>query len=138
LEDRQRRNNLRLDGLMENETESWEETELKVIKVFENNLNIKGVTIERAHRTGKLGSKSPRTIVMKLLNYKDKVQILKNAHKLKGTDIFINEDYSIETMMIRKKLIEEMKVNRSNGMYSIVIYDKIIVKEFRQSLNKNI
>ena len=67
------------------------------------NLNIKRVTIERAHRTGKISSKNPRTIVMNLLNYKDKIKILK-----------------------------------SNGMYSIVIYDKLIVKEFRKNQNAKI
>ena len=137
LEDRQR-NNLRLNGLKENESESWEQTELKVIKVFKNNLNIKGVTIERAHRPGKISSKNPRTIVMKLLNYKEKIKVLKNPHKLKRTNIYINEDYSFDTMVIRKKLLEEMKVNRNNGIYSIVIYDKLIVKEFRKNQNAKI
>lgn len=69
---------------------------------------------------------------MKLLNYKDKVQVLKSASKLKGSGIYINEDYSLETASIRKKLFEQMKIHRKNGMFSVVIYDKLIVKEFRK------
>ena len=40
----------------------------------------------------------PRTIVCRFLNYKDKTNILKTAKKLKDKNIFINEDFSHETM----------------------------------------
>jgi hypothetical protein len=71
--------------------------------------------------------------VIKLLNYKDKINILKNSKKLKGTGIFINEDYSLDTLTIRKKLFEEMRAHRNNGKYSVVIYDKLVVKDFKKS-----
>ncbi|XP_065650688.1 uncharacterized protein LOC136078805 [Hydra vulgaris] len=132
LEDRQRRNNLRIEGVKENDNENWDDTEVKIINLLENNLNVKDVIIERAHRTGIIDIKKPRTIVIKLLNYKDKVKILKNANKLKGSGIYINEDFSLETTIIRKKLLEESKTHRINGKYSAVIYDKLIVKEFRK------
>ena len=35
---------------------------------------------------------------MKILNYKDKVKILKNARSLKNTGVYINEDFSKETI----------------------------------------
>ena len=38
------------------------------------------------------------------LNYNDKTNILKNAKKLKGKNIFINEDFSQETMELRNEL----------------------------------
>ncbi|XP_065680637.1 uncharacterized protein LOC136094560 [Hydra vulgaris] len=114
LEDRQRRNNLRIEGVKENDNESWNDTEKIIINIFENNLNVNGVIIERAHRTGIIEKKNPRTIVIKLLNHKDKVKILKNANKLKGSGIYINEDFSLETFTIRKKLLEESKLHRIN------------------------
>ncbi|XP_065668202.1 uncharacterized protein LOC136088422 [Hydra vulgaris] len=132
LEDRQRRNNLRIEGVKENDNENWDDTEVKIIHLLENNLNVKDVIIERAHRTGIIDIKKPRTIVIKLLNYKDKVKILKNANKLKGSGNYINEDFSLESTIIRKKLLEESKTHRINGKYSVVIYDKLIVKEFRK------
>ena len=39
-----------------------------------------------------------------MLDYREKILILKNAHKLKGTGIYINEDFSRETTEIRKRL----------------------------------
>ncbi|XP_065639535.1 uncharacterized protein LOC136072290 [Hydra vulgaris] len=137
LEDCQRRNNLRIEGVKENDNENWDDTEVKIINLLENNLNVKDLIIERAHRTGIIDNKKPRTIVIKLLNYKDKVKILKNANKLKGSEIYINEDFSLETTIIRKKLFEESKTHWINGKYSVVIYDKLIVKEFRKKNHVN-
>ena len=51
----------------------------------------------------------PGTIVCKILSYKQKREVLKNAKKLQGTGIFINEDFCLETMQHRKKLWEEVK-----------------------------
>ncbi|XP_065678519.1 uncharacterized protein LOC136093436 [Hydra vulgaris] len=110
-----KRNNLRIEGVKENDNENWDDTEVKIINLLENNLNVKDVIIERAHRTGIIDNKKPRTIVIKLLNYKDKVKILKNSNKLKGSGIYINEDFSLETTIIRKKLLEESKTHRING-----------------------
>ena len=56
---------------------------------------------------GQDGKKRP--VIIKLLSYKDKLYILKNAKHLKGTGYYINEDFSYETMMIRKELWEEVK-----------------------------
>ena len=50
LEDRSRRNNHRNDGVSESESETWEEMEEKVFKIFEENLGQKGIVVERTHR----------------------------------------------------------------------------------------
>ena len=50
LEDRSRRNNLRIDGVAESLNETWETTEKKVMDVFENKLGLRNIIIERAHR----------------------------------------------------------------------------------------
>ena len=41
LEDQSRRNNLRIDGIPENDSENWEQTTKKVQDLFKNNLGIK-------------------------------------------------------------------------------------------------
>ncbi|XP_065653107.1 uncharacterized protein LOC136080415 [Hydra vulgaris] len=115
LEDRSRRNNLRIDGVDENGQESWGDSEKKVQAFFWQNLGLKNIEIERAHRTGLKKDGRPRTIVLNLQKYKDKIRILKESHRLKGTNCFINEDFSRETVVIRKKLFAEVKQRRSNG-----------------------
>ena len=54
LEDRSRRNNLRIDGIKECAGESAEQTEEKVRLMLRQNLNIETkIEIDRAHRVGK-------------------------------------------------------------------------------------
>lgn len=54
----------------------------------------------------KSSSTSPRPVDIKLLDFRTKVAILSNASKLKGTKIFINEDFSVCTKQIRRELTE--------------------------------
>ena len=85
LEDRSRRNNLRADGIKERPNETWEDCENQLHTLFKECLGIgEEVVIERAHRVktdkNKKGN-TPRTIVSRILNYKDKVKILRNVKK---------------------------------------------------------
>jgi hypothetical protein len=53
--------------------------------------------VERAHRSGKPATNpddTPRLIVVKLLRFKNKMAVLERAKNLRGTNIFLNEDYS--------------------------------------------
>lgn len=114
--------------------ESWNDCAKKVKDLFRNKLGIsEDVIIERAHRLGKINEdKSPRTIIIKLLDFQNKNKILSLSRKLKGTGIFINEDFANETMEIRKKLWEDVKRFRKEGKFAIIKYDKIFVREFRK------
>ena len=96
LEDRNRRNNLRIDGIKETDKETWNECEEKVLSILEKKLGVNNVIIERAHRMGKRQNDRPRTIIFKLLNYKDKERILRQTKRLKSTGIDINEDFRNE------------------------------------------
>ncbi|XP_065656801.1 uncharacterized protein LOC136082211 [Hydra vulgaris] len=132
IRDRSRRNNLRITGIKESEHESWEESELKVLKLFEETLEIKNVKIERAHRTGPRDAKKNRTIILKLLNYKDKIDIMKRSVRLKGINIYINEDFCYETVQIRKDLRDKMLRERKQGKYAFISYDKLIIREWAE------
>ena len=97
LGDQSRRNNLRIDGIMKRANETWEDSEKELDTLFKESLGIEEeVVTERAHRMKKDKNKKtnrPRTIICRILNYKDKVKIPKNAKKLKRKNIFINEDF---------------------------------------------
>ena len=131
IEDRSRRNNIRIEGLKENERESWEDTERKVQEVFVNNLGLNNIKIERAHRVGRRdgNGERPRTVVLKLLDFKDKEKVLSKRKKLTNTNIFINEDFCKETVEIRKSLMPKVKELREQGKYAIISYDKIVSRE---------
>ena len=134
IEDRSRRNNIRVEGLKESVNEDWLTTKDKLHDMFKKQLGIKEkITIERAHRGGgqRQGGK-PRAIIAKILNFEDKELILTNARKLKGTGVFIHEDFSRETVVIRQKLWEEVKQLREKGKYAVLKYDRIFTRDFRK------
>ena len=128
LEDRSRRDNLRIDGIAEVENETWEQTEEILHNLFKEKLELENISVERAHRVGNKGKNDKRTIVLKLASFKDKLKIISEARKLKGTNISINEDYSKETLEIRKEKWKEVKELRKNGTYAILVYDKVVIK----------
>ena len=86
--------------------------------------------IERTHRTKRnykdKDKKRPRTIVLRLVNFKDKSIILKNVNKLKGSDVYINEEFSRKTTGLRKKLWDKVKQLRSESKFAYLNYRSII------------
>ncbi|XP_035665329.1 uncharacterized protein LOC118408618 [Branchiostoma floridae] len=84
--------------------------------------------MERAHRNGRFQPDArPRAIVVKLLRFKDKETILQRARYLKGSHIFINEDFSEAVRQKREELIPEMKAARERGNVAYLRYDRLIV-----------
>ena len=53
---------------------------------------------------------------------------MKNGKKLKGKNIFINEDSSHGTMELRKELWEKAKKHREEGKIAYLHYRTIAVK----------
>ena len=54
LENQSRRNNVRIDGISEEDNETWETTEAKVREVLKDELNLASAPdVERAHRVGR-------------------------------------------------------------------------------------
>jgi hypothetical protein len=85
-----------------------------------------GVEVERAHRTGKPSNRKPRSIVMKLLNFKDKQRILRECRKLKDTNIFVYEYFSKDSVALRRTLMQEVKRLRNENQNVGLRYDRII------------
>ncbi|XP_064198055.1 uncharacterized protein LOC135258512 [Anguilla rostrata] len=110
LENQSWRSNIIIDGVLE-ECENWEMSEMKVQEILGKKLglNVKYIEIERAHRVGKFDDSRPRQIVVKLLRYKDKQMIQSHAKKLKGTRIYINEDYPDLIKKKRKEFMPELR-----------------------------
>ncbi|KAK4875437.1 hypothetical protein RN001_011859 [Aquatica leii] len=56
-----------------------------------------------------------------------KNEYFKNAKTLKGTDIWIDEDYPKEVQDERRRLIPYMKEARNKGYKALIRYDKLII-----------
>ena len=112
LQDKSTRNNLKMHRVTETNDETCEKCEEHVGQVFSEKLGLKNISVEREHRLKRRkGDKSQktRTIISNLLSFKEK------KISRKGKNIFIDEDYSFETMQFWKKLWDEVKYLRSQA-----------------------
>ena len=130
MEDYSRKKNIRVDGIMEENNENWQQTQVKVQKVIEQKINVATVKVDYAHRLkNRNDQRGPRTIIAQLTHATDRDIILKNSHKLKGTNIYINEDLSDITMKKRKEKLQEMKDARNLGKIAYFVRDKLVVRD---------
>lgn len=136
--DRQaRRANIIIDGIPEAEKENNLATEEKVLEIFKEKLNLdpKTITVEQAWRTGNVNISSdgtqgrPRPVIVRFHRTKDRDMVIRNARKLKGTRIFINEDYPEAVRQRRKELLPKMKEARERGDIAFLRYDKLIIRQ---------
>lgn len=96
------------------------------------NITIDSSKIERAHRIGKYDSGKCRPVMVKFTFFKDKQQIIGNSPKLKGTNFAVREDFSLQTRLARKKLLEfakpkkvpfKLNVDKLRINDSVYVYD---------------
>lgn len=131
LEGLSRRNNVVIDGIPETPGESWVESEEKVKEILKQKLQLqREIDIERAYRIGKPepDRERPRSIVVKFLHFKDKTAVMQRAKNLKGTRIFINEDYTDAVRLKRKELMPKLKAAREKGEIAYLRHDKLIIR----------
>ena len=92
LDNQSWRNNVRIDGIPEEDNENWLNTETKAKEVLQEKLHLSfEPVIERAHRTGTRSrpgaadriNTCPRTIVCRLRDWKQKDEILRAAQRMK-------------------------------------------------------
>lgn len=134
IENQTRRNNVRFDGIPEStpKAETWQESEEKVRNILKTKLGMTNtVHIERAHRVGPVsqGRINPRTIIVKLTHYKDREEVFRNARKLKGTRIYVNEDLSDRVLEKRREQIDLLHEARQQGKIAYFSYDRLIIKD---------
>ena len=118
LENQSRRNNVRIDGIPEEDNKTWLNTEIKVKEALHEKLNLSfEPVIEQAHRVGARPRPSvadginrcPRAIVCCLRDWKQKDEILRAARRIKPSGIFVNEDLANETLAKRKEQLDKFK-----------------------------
>ena len=139
LEDKSRRNNLRIYGIPESKYETWEKCKEKVDELFREKLDLDNIHNERVHRVkrGKNDkSTKPRTSVCNWISFKEKNSYEK-CKKLKNTKFFKHEDFSPETMGYHKQFWEEIKELRKKGNIPYLNYQSVVNKGMKRDKTDN-
>ena len=129
IEDDTRIKNIRISGMHELDGETKEQTTDMVKKLIRNKLQENDIILKTAHRVGRNERNGgERQIIAKLGSASDKITCLKQSRKLKGSNIYINEDLSYATMQIRKTKLPELKAKRAAGYIAYFSGTDIVVK----------
>lgn len=89
-------------GLMKKKDRTWEElSELLRFPVF-NKIVATAPAVERMQQLGRKRGVS-RSLIKKLFDHREKMEILRNCNKLKRSRISVGEDISWPVRVVRKK-----------------------------------
>lgn len=129
-EDYNRRKNLRISGIEERSGgETWEQTAATVGSLLEDKLQMPGLQLERAHRVGTRQDSRPRTIVARFNRFCDREAVMRNAKKLKGTNIFLNDDLCPASQAIKNSQMPSLKEAKAQGKIAYFRHTRLIIKE---------
>lgn len=120
MDKEKRKKNIIMSGL-QGEGES---TKTEVEKIIKEKMGLEP-KIKEAYLIGKGGQK--KRAVVKLSEWKDKMEILKNKTKLKGSRIDIDSDLTLREMKIQATIREGARKVRNNENFVKVGYKKLIV-----------
>ncbi|XP_072380822.1 uncharacterized protein [Diabrotica undecimpunctata] len=129
LERQARRKNIVIQGVEENQTESEQETINKIKGIMkkigvQTNLDEELVEMRRIGRQGD-PQNVPRPIILEMKKEATRMEILKAAKNLRGTKIYINEDFPKKILQERKHLLQLMKMVRQEGHTAALKYNKL-------------
>ena len=128
MDDQSRRNNLRFTGVKEEPGETWEKCQEKLSNMLHDHLNIT-LSLERVHRVGKVGDKKPRDIVAKFTSFSDRDNVMRNRRKMKGTNIFINEDLCPASVAVRMQQMPAYHQARKDGKQVYFNYRTLVIRD---------
>lgn len=129
LEREIRKKNIVVKGIPDEEEENEEKGREKINTVIlKMGVEIdEKIEVDEIRRIGKYDSNRTRPILVKFTKESTKMKILRSARKLKGTDIWVDEDYPKNIQEERRELIQKMKEARNKGETAILRYNKLII-----------
>lgn len=124
-EEWERKRNIIVKGMKEETSESGEETKKILEDFFGKKLAIQDITVEKATRLGKKLAGKSRNIKVSFANIEERQKVFTNKSKLRGTNIYLEPDYTFETRQRRQKLFRLRWEMREEGKHGYVLGDKL-------------
>ncbi|KAL8597396.1 hypothetical protein ACOMHN_022305 [Nucella lapillus] len=132
LEGRSKRNNLIFYGFPRIDGETSDDCEGLLRDLFVDKLDLtEDIELNRVHR---LSSKPDSPIIARCAFYKQKVKILSQKRKLKGTQFFVGEDFSRRVRDLKKRLTPHLKKAREDGKRAVMVFNYLLIDSKKLSL----
>ena len=126
-----RRENLKISGVPEDTNETNQQCKQKIYDIFSKDLDMRNssnIQIQRCHRLGYRKAGQNRDIIVRFTNYPEREQIWSNKNKLKGTKIFMKEDFSPEIECRHAKLYPILKAALKQQLKARLVMDKLVIE----------
>ena len=134
VESRSRRNNIIVHGMVRVDGETNKDCEDELQELLTDRLEFAdSVEFDRVHR---MNTKTNSPVIARCTSYKDKVRILQAKQKLKGSGIFIGEDFTENVRDVRKRLRGIVESLKKAGHRVKMVYDHLIVDGKKMVLAK--
>lgn len=132
-----RKRNVVIFGISEEFSDYWELEKFVCNFLLEKlTVDIDVKDIDFVRRIGKNIENRSRPILVGFISFRSKLMVIQNASKLKGSQIFIAQDFSKDVIAIRKNLQPQLTRARQEGKFATLKYDKLIVRDDVQPYNK--
>lgn len=129
-EDYNRRKNIRINGVAEGTNgETWEQTATLVTSLLRDKMQLGELVLERAHRVGPRSDAKPRTVIACFSRFCDREAVMRNARKLKGTNIFVDDDLCPASQAVKNSQMPLLKQARAQGKIAFFRRTKLVIKE---------
>ena len=119
-----RRENIVIDGLKERDFENPDQA----CQDLFHQLGVGPFPLHRCHRLGKTRQGRERRMIVRFVNYQDKIAVMTNCKHLKGTNIYINNDLPIEFETRRTVLRRVLKHVKQADKEAKLVNDQIKFK----------
>jgi len=118
-----RRENVIVSGLQEVPREDCFETAQNMFI----RMGVGPFQLQRCHRLGSVrtNSKNPRLLIIRFVSFQDKISVMKNRTKLKGTNVFVNDDFPQEIEKKRAALRPLMRYAKQHDPSATLVLDKL-------------
>ena len=123
-----RRESLIYSGLLEDDGETYRDTNHKFLSNQLHISNAEDMRLQRYHRLGKKFKQKSRDIIVKFAFFPDREEVWSKRFDLKGTQISMSEDYPPEIDQRRAKLYPIFKLAKQKKYKPKLIADKLIIK----------
>lgn len=129
LERAVRSKNVVIKGIGEEESENESSIKEKVNRIIHKiGINVETERdIDEIRRIGRKETGKKRPVLVKLVRESTRSEILRNARHLKGTTMWIDEDFPKNVQEKRMTLIPRLREARDRGHRAVLKYDKLIV-----------
>ena len=117
MEDFSRKLNIVVDGLPESREENDEQLQAKIKRLLAERFQVES-NFDVVHRLGSMRDPSnerPRSVIVRFKELPSRQACMRSSAKLKGTNIYLNEDLSKASMDILRSKLDELHEKRRQG-----------------------